>query len=189
MWEVYRQSKLKKLREAVNRGEVDEDVLPLLDAINEIPSYVTLSSCSGRVAVMDMPDFGNKVEAVFLGKWHRGIEASEVVKAVSRGKLTTWLMVHPPILHVACESLKAAASLIEAANRAGFRRSGLISLKNNVVEISSLERMEVPVAVRGRRLVDDKSLELMVEIANRKLERAKEKLKRLEREINELKSI
>ena len=184
MWEVYRQNKLKKLREAIDRGEVDEDMLPLLDAINEIPSYVTLSSCSGRIAVMDMPDFGNKVEAVFLGKWHRGIEVSEVAKVVSKGRLTTWLMVHPPILHVACEDLKAAASLIEAANRAGFRRSGLISLKNNVVEISSLERMEVPVAIRGRKLVDDSSLKFMVEIANKKLERAKEKLKRLEKEIS-----
>ncbi|AEA47116.1 tRNA(Phe) 7-((3-amino-3-carboxypropyl)-4-demethylwyosine(37)-N(4))-methyltransferase [Archaeoglobus veneficus] len=185
-WELYRQEKLRRLENAVERSEVDEDITALLTTINEISEYVTLSSCSGRIAVMDMPEFGNKLEAVFLGKWHRCVTVEEVSKAVEKGRLTTWFMVHPPIIHIACRNLRSAGRLMEAANRAGFRRCGLISLRNNVVEIASLERMEVPVAVRGRKLVDSSSLEIMVEIANRKLERAKEKLKRLEEEIKRL---
>ncbi len=184
MWTEYRQSKLRILEEARQRGEVDGDILPLLDAINSIPSYVTLSSCSGRVVVMDMPEFGRKLEAEFLGKWHHGVTAKEVIKAVERGRFTTWFMVHPPIIHVACKNLYFANEIMQAANRAGFKRCGLISIKNNVVEITSFERMEVPVAVEGKRLVDDSSLCVMAEIANRKLERAKEKLERLKKELS-----
>jgi len=184
VWTDYRQDKLRILEEARQRGEVDEDILPLLDVINSIPSYVTLSSCSGRIVVMDMPEFGRKLEAEFLGKWHDRVAIKEVIKAIEKGRLTTWFMVHPPIIHVACRNLHFANEIMQAANRAGFRRCGLISIKNNVVEITSFERMEIPVAVESKRLVNDDSLHIMVEIANRKLERAKEKLERLKKEFS-----
>ena len=85
----------------------------------------------------------------------------------------------PPIIHVACRDLNSAEKLMTIANNAGLRRSGLISLKHNVVEINSLERLEAPVAVKGRMIVGEDGLEVMVEFANKKLKRSKEKLKRL----------
>ena len=35
------------------KGSVDEKIIPLVDLINRHPEYVTLSSCSGRVALFD----------------------------------------------------------------------------------------------------------------------------------------
>ena len=62
------------------------------------------------------------------------------------------------------------------ANNAGFRRSGITSLKKLVVEISSLERLELPIAINGEIILDNKTIEVMVDFANKKLLKGKEKL-------------
>jgi tRNA wybutosine-synthesizing protein 3 len=179
MWNEYKKRKYEGYLEAKARGEVDEDIIPLLDLINSFEEFVTLSSCSGRIAVMDMPEFGDKVEAEFLGKWHRCVEYEEVLDAVRRGKKTTWLIMFPPIIHVACKDLASAERLMAIANNAGLRRNGIISLKNYVVEINTLERLEAPVAIDGEVIVDEKALRIMVKIANKKLEKSKKKLEKL----------
>ncbi len=186
MWAEFRRGRLEGYHSARERGEVDEDIIPLLDLINSFECYVTLSSCSGRIAVMDMPEFGDKLESRFLGKWHGRVEFSEVLEAVGRGKMTTWLIMFPPIIHVACEDLRSAERLMAVANNSGMRRCGLISLKHNVVEITTLERLEAPVAVNGDVVVGVEGLRVMVEFANRKLERSKEKLRRFYRSLQEL---
>ncbi len=174
-WNDYRKRKLEKLRIAREKNEVDEWIIPLLDRINSLRCYVTLSSCAGRLAVMDMPDFGNKGDAVFLGKWHSIPEPEEVEKAIEMGKRTTWLMLHPPILHVACESEKHAEILILSAQDAGIRRAGIISLKNMVVEVCGHERMEIPVRFEKFLPVDVKAV---LKIAKMKLERSRSRFMR-----------
>ncbi|RLF92142.1 hypothetical protein DRN82_00495, partial [Thermococci archaeon] len=49
---------LMSLEIALRRGEVDEDIIPLLEKINSMENYFTTSSCSGRISVMEMPHFG-----------------------------------------------------------------------------------------------------------------------------------
>lgn len=186
MWLDFKRRKLEGYIKAKERGEVDEDVIPLLDLINSFDCYVTLSSCSGRIAVMDMPEFGDKVESVFLGKWHRCVSFEEVFEAVGLGKQTTWLIMFPPIIHVACRDLESAERLMKIANDSGLRRSGLISLRHNVVEINTLERLEAPVAVKGRLVVGIEGLRVMVDFANKKLERSKDKLRRFYDSLREL---
>ena len=175
-WGNFKSEKLKRYEIAKKKGEVDEDIIPLLDLINLKESFVTLSSCSGRIAVIDTPEFGDKTNSEFLGKWHYKVDANEVVDAVKKGRKTTWLIAYPPIIHVACSDLANAEKLMKIANNAGFRRSGIISLKKLVVEISSLERLELPIAINGEMILDNKTIEVMVDFANKKLLKGKEKL-------------
>jgi len=174
-WLEYRKKKLESLERAKERGEVDKWIIPLLNRINSHPEYVTLSSCAGRVAVMDMPDFGNKGEAVFLGKWHIIPSADELERAVEKGRMTTWVMLHPPILHIACSSLAGAERVLLLAQKAGIRRAGIISLKHNVVEVCGHERMEIPVRF-GKRLPFDS--ESFLRLAEMKLSRSRKKFER-----------
>ncbi|RLI81192.1 hypothetical protein DRP04_06680 [Archaeoglobales archaeon] len=178
MWENYRESKLKKYREAKNNGELDVEIVPLLELVNSHPKYVTLSSCSGRIAVLDIEKFGDKVGAKFLGKWHEKVDADAVEAAAKRSLHRAWFILYPPIIHVACKDFDAAKILLKIANNAGFRRSGLISLKNFVIEVSSLERLELPIAEHGEMLVSKKYLELVLDVANRKLESGRDKIAR-----------
>ncbi|MET1124540.1 MAG: hypothetical protein ABWW66_04655 [Archaeoglobaceae archaeon] len=177
-WKL-KDEKLASYLEAKERGEIDHDIVEVLDFINSLPNYVTLSSCSGRIAVVDTPKVGDKAAARFAGKWHREVSVEEVEEAAKTCESVGWLIQYPPIIHVACRSIEDARFLLEIANNAGFRRSGVISLKNLIVEISSLERMELPVSVEGELLVDRDYLELVVKFANEKLRRGKEKVKRL----------
>ena len=177
-WNEFKKLRLERLKKEINR--VDKDILTLLNVINNINDYVTLSSCSGRIIVIDLEKFGEKRNSVFLGKWHEQVTVDQVKLAIEKGKRQTWFILDPPILHIACKNLKAAENLMKIANDSGFKRAGLISLKNLVVEIASFEKIETPVAINGVRIVNDTFLEKVVEIANEKLKRCKEKLKKLE---------
>ena len=185
-WQKFKGEKLGFYNFAKRQKEIDDDIVSLLDLINSKDNFVTLSSCSGRIAVIDIPEFGDKINSEFLGKWHSKVDVDEVVKAASKGEKTTWLITYPPIVHVACSNLNDAEKLMKIANNAGFRRSGLISIKKFVVEISSLERLELPIAIEGKLLLDDEAIKIMVDFANKKLLKGKEKLKRLEKLIEDI---
>uniref|UniRef100_A0A7C3MAE2 tRNA(Phe) 7-((3-amino-3-carboxypropyl)-4-demethylwyosine(37)-N(4))-methyltransferase n=1 Tax=Archaeoglobus fulgidus TaxID=2234 RepID=A0A7C3MAE2_ARCFL len=179
MWEKFKKERLESYLEAKAEGKVDDDIVDLLDLINSFDCFVTLSSCSGRIAVINLRKPGDKANAEFLGKWHKGVDAESIIKAAIKSRNTAWLVQYPPIIHVACRDLEVARILMNIANQAGFRRSGIISLKNNVVEVASLERLELPIAEGGRMLIDSEYLEYVVRCANEKLLKGKEKLRRL----------
>ncbi|ADB57153.1 tRNA(Phe) 7-((3-amino-3-carboxypropyl)-4-demethylwyosine(37)-N(4))-methyltransferase [Archaeoglobus profundus] len=177
-WNEFKRSKLERLEKAKERKEVDEDIIPLLDLINSLDCFVTTSSCSGRIVVLDVPKIGDKLNAKFLDKWHQPIDWKEIVKALEGSIRTAWLISDPPIIHVACRDLECAKALMKIANDSGFRRCGLISLTRLVVEITSFERLEAPLAVDGRIVVSEEYIRLLADFANEKLLRGKEKLER-----------
>lgn len=179
-WGEFRKAKYVKYEKAKENGEVDQDIISLLDSINSSDRFITLSSCSGRIGVLDSPEPGDKLNSTFLAKWHHAIEPRQLVETAKQGQQTTWLINNPPILHIACKNMESAGELMEMANNAGFSRSGIISLKKNIVEISSHESMELPVSRESTLLIGETSIETVVELANEKLEKGKEKLARLE---------
>jgi len=178
MWEKFRNEKLKIYQDAKNSGKVDEDIIELLDYINSLENFVTLSSCSGRIAVIDLAWPGKKNESEFLGKWHSPVEAEKVREAALRCEKTAWLIQYPPIIHIACRNIEFAKVIMRLANDAGFRRCGIISLNQNVVEVASLERIELPIAEKGVLMISDAYLSYVVGRANEKLIKGKEKLGR-----------
>lgn len=183
-WEEFRKEKYIKYKKARESGDVDQDIIPLLDLINSTNRFISLSSCSGRIGVLDTPKPGDKLNSVFLAKWHQSIKPQQVVEAAKKGEQTTWLINNPPILHIGCKNLESAGELMEMANNARFSRSGIISLKKNIVAISSHERMEVPISRGKSLLIDENLVETVVDLANEKMEKGKEKLARLEQILN-----
>lgn len=188
-FELQKRLAMEKLEEALRLELVDKDVIPLLEKINSREEYFTTSSCSGRIAVMQMPDFGDKVNARWLGKWHREVGLEEVLEAVRKhdgGML--WLMVHSPILHVASKTLEDAVRLLNVGVLSGFKNSSIksISHKKLVVEIHSTERLDIPLGEDGELWVGEDYLARAVEMANRQLRRAKGKLKKLEENVENL---
>ncbi|AIY89409.1 tRNA-wybutosine modification methyltransferase TYW3 [Geoglobus acetivorans] len=149
-WNRFREETLEKYRKA----EIDRWIKPITDDINSADCFVTLSSCAGRFAVMDMPEFGDKRNSVFLGKWHDVPAVEDVLTAIRKGVMETWFMLHPPILHVSCKDLESARILLDILRKAGFRRAGIISLKRMVVEIAGQERIEFIAARNGQVFTD-----------------------------------
>ncbi|WP_297549612.1 hypothetical protein [Thermococcus sp.] len=182
---------MESLRRALEEDKVDRDIIPLLEKLNALESYFTTSSCSGRISVMEMPHFGDKLNSVWLGKWHREVSVEEVLEAVRKHKSgQLWFLVRSPILHVSARTMEDAVRLLNLAIGLGFKYSNIksVSHKKLLVEIRSTERMDVPLGENGELWVGEEYIERIVRIANDQLRRFKGKLKKLEEDIERLKS-
>ena len=77
---------LSKLEKEKKDNLVDKGILPILNIINDSDLYYTSSSCYGRIVLLEIPNIGNKKEAVFLGKWHRSISVDELISTSNNSK-------------------------------------------------------------------------------------------------------
>lgn len=188
-----KEERMESLEMKICEGEVDEEILPIVENINSNPDYFTTSSCAGRIALIEMPGLGDKEAAEFLGKWHREVRVEEVIAEFSKAKdnTTVFLLAQSPIIHIRCRNLESAVKLRNLAVESGLKYSTLKSLTLNsknepvkvVVEILSSENIHVPIARSGRLFPDEDYLSFLVENANQALRRAREKLERFKANI------
>jgi len=176
---------LEKLGEAQSKDEVDENILPLIDLINNSEEYYTSSSCAGRILLLQIPELGDKKQAKFLGRWHRAIKTEEVLEAIKKSdKGTIWLLAQSPIIHIGAKTNTAADKIVKIANASGFKNSHIKSVgKKPLVEIGSTERLDAPIGEDGTLFCKDEHLELLVRISNEVMEKSTLKLDRFQQEI------
>ena len=182
-----RREALNRYKEHKTRGLVDDDIIPLLDKINRLKCCYTTSSCSGRIALLQLPEIGDKKNAVFIGKWHRKVEADTVLNAVKQYKKGyLFLLVQSSIIHIVCEKFENTMKMITIARDAGFKYTSIKSIKDEkfLIEILSTENLHIPLGMDGNTKVDEKTIIFFVNIANKMLERIKRKLKVLEEKIS-----
>jgi len=182
MMTIFEEQKKKALERLRIRG-ADEEVAEIIEALNRLDDFYTTSSCSGRVALICIPEIGAKREAEFIGKWHRAVtkeEVSEAIKTPKKGEI--WLISQSPILHVSCRGLEKAKALLRVAIESGFKYSGIKAIsKDNgkvMVEIMSTERMDVPLGKDNEIFCSESYIAYIVQKANFMLTRGKVKLKR-----------
>lgn len=187
-WDSGRRRALAQLEEHLAAGRVDEDIVPLLDAINSIEGLYTTSSCSGRIQVAASRLPGDKGVMRVIAKWHRAVTPMEVEAVLAATpEPDVWFAVHQPILHVAAKTLELARLVLVTARNAGFKHSGIQGLGGRyMVEIMSMEKLEAPLRLRGIDLVEPPLLPYLVEAADAMLEKAKERLRRLEAAFTQL---
>jgi len=90
----------------------------------------------------------------------------------------------PVIVHAACRNFDDAKIFLAKAQRAGFKRSGIIaSGKKFVVECISTEKLEFPIISDGELLVGDKFLKIIAEKSNENLEKGWKKIGKLEKSL------
>ena len=188
-FEEQKEKAMESLRKALAEDKVDHDIISLLEKINSLDNYFTTSSCSGRISVMEMPHFGDKLNSVWLGKWHREVTVEEVLEAIEKHKTgQLWFLVRSPILHVAARTMEDAVKLLNLSIGLGFKYSSIksVSHKKLLVEIRSTERMDVPLGENGELWVSGEYIKRIVNLSNAQMRRFKSKLNRLEGEIGRL---
>jgi tRNA wybutosine-synthesizing protein 3 len=187
MFEAQKKKALERLR---IRG-ADEEIAGIIEKINSFDDFFTTSSCSGRIALICIPEIGAKREAKFIGKWHRPVTKEEVLEAIklkssaeASEKGEVWLLSQSPILHVSCRGLEKAKMLLRIAIQSGFKYSSIKAIANSkdnekaIVEIVSTERMDVPLGKDGVMFCSEAYMDFILSKANYMLERGKGKLKR-----------
>ena len=158
----------------------DEKIFELCEKINSLENYYTTSSCAGRVLLMI--DSEKKQEGLFLKVYHDLISFEGLKRDLNEitNKELIKFKSEPCILHVGCESLEDAQKLLDKAKLVGWKRSGIIASENRfVVELNSTEKLEFPIIEKGKVLVDDVFLKLIIEKANENLEKSWVKIDKL----------
>lgn len=170
-------SKLDKSK----KGGIDSRIKDLINAINRSPDFYTTSSCAGRIVLLRLGKANRKYGAEWLFTSHEKTTFSSMKKALSKARLLkepVWFIQEGAILHVRCRDMESAAMLLNAARNAGFKHAGICSLaKKIMVEIIDTGRIEMPVAEKGRLLIDDSYLKFLVKESNSKLSRSWKKIK------------
>ena len=182
---IGKKSALKKLENAMNKGQVDPGILSILNILNKSDDYYTSSSCYGRIVLLEIPTIGDKKEAKFLGKWHRTITVNELLSASKNSKDgQLWLLSQSPILHIVSNSNNAADKILKISIACGFKNSGIKSLgKRIVVEVLSTERLDSPIGKNKELFCNNKHLNLLVHISNEIIKKSTLKLKKFETRI------
>ncbi|MBU1201137.1 MAG: hypothetical protein KJ583_01765 [Nanoarchaeota archaeon] len=170
-----------------NKGSVDEPIKKLLKKINSLDNYYSTSSCSGRIIIIRIPKSGKKKEAEFIFRTHKKVTVKEVAKVVKNIDSTdaVWFRQEPAIIHVAARTLKDASVFLRIARRIGFKRSGIFEVeKRFLMELVSTERIDSIISKNGVVLVSDDYIKVLVQQANKHLEKTWDKISKLKNNLN-----
>jgi tRNA wybutosine-synthesizing protein 3 len=182
IFQLQKEHTMKELSLARSMGEVDAGMLPLIDYANSLPDYYTTSTCAGRISLFHDP--GSKPGSAWVGKWHRMVEEKEVLAAMEKipSTGTVWFMHEPTIVHIACRDIERAVALVNLARNCGYKKVGILSCKPDrvLVEICGTERIDAPVAEKGKVITSEKYIKYLVGVSNRKYKKGALRLKRLE---------
>jgi tRNA wybutosine-synthesizing protein 3 len=159
--------------------KIDPGIVNTIHLLNTIDGCQTTSSCAGRAHLIDIKYPGDKKGAVTLGKWHEPFMYGDLLSALKKSKNQGWLIIEPPIIHLKAKDLNLANKLLICAYTSGFKKSSLKNTKTPfLLEIADSGRMEIPLSLDGRLLVDTPYLDHLVSIANEKLVISHEKITR-----------
>lgn len=175
---------MNKLKKAIENKEADEPILYLLDLINSYENYFTTSSCAGRIILMKIPKSGKKNEAEFLFKTHYTTKFEEVWNSLlnlyKNYDESIWFKQEPFILHIAANNLENGYKLLKIAQKAGLKHSGIFLINNErvMIEVQSTERIETIVSKERKLLINEDYMKYLVEEANKKLLKTREKMRK-----------
>ncbi|MFZ2456319.1 MAG: hypothetical protein WAX07_07570 [Candidatus Altiarchaeia archaeon] len=173
---------LRGLDDAKNTGDVDSDIIPLIDYVNSLKDYYTTSTCTGRTSLFYDP--GGKLDSGWVGKWHSTVSPGDVIAALAKMPRTgrIWFMHEPTIMHIVCRDLARAGALVELARNNGYKKTGILSYKEDrvLVEVCGTERIDAPVAEEGKSVVDNNYIEYLTVLANEKFNKGMQRLNKFE---------
>ena len=160
------------------KGKIDDNIKKLVDLINSNKNYYTTSSCSGRIMVLTQD---RKDRVKWLYTTHKEADSDEIWQALKELPQNQVLFkLEAPILHICAKNIEAAEKLLDIANKAGFRRSGIISMKRRVIEIIAPESIAAPIAEKII-LIDKPYLDYLVASANDLLKKSRKRMDKLSR--------
>ncbi|MEM0296338.1 MAG: hypothetical protein QXS42_04440 [Zestosphaera sp.] len=182
-WRERKGRMLSRLREDLEIGYLDKDIVDVLLKLFEFDGLYTISSCSGRVTLIDGDLPWRRKGSTIIFKKHQPLTLEELLSylegPVSR---RLWLVVTGPIIHASAVSLGWAGELLRIARESGMKHSGVLSIsrgKGVIVELRTGVRLTSLLKIRDQTLIGAEKVEEVVRVANEALLEGKEKLERL----------
>jgi len=157
------------------QGFYDQDIIPLLNIINKNSSLQTTSSCSGRITLMKGVKKG---QSEWLYKTHTEANFKEINQTLQQHQDEIRFLFEPLIIHIKCKDQNTISNLLTLLHQNGFKKSCIISTKNNILEVNDTGKMET---ILRRDLINTDYLNLLIKEANKRLKKTKENIKKLEK--------
>ncbi len=182
LWLKRKEELRERLLSDLHIGYLDRDILDILLMFFKREEAFTISSCSGRIVVVDAPLPWVRRESTVIFKKHEPVKVGELEDVLRQDAVhVLWLVVTGPIIHVSTASLREAVRVLRIAREAGMKHSGILSLskKGIVVELKTGVRIAVPLKQKNNLLVSSDKLSKLVDIANKALLEGKKKLEKL----------
>jgi len=161
-------------------GKWDEKIVKLCEKINSLENYYTTSSCSGRIVVIKEQD--KKAPELFRFVSHEPVYFKGFSDFLSEEKTKLNLKFNQEsfILHVACRTFEGAEKFLRKVRKAGIKKFGIIaSGKKFIIEITGTEKLEFPLTEKGKILVSNEFLKLVLKKSNENLKKAWDKIEKL----------
>uniref|UniRef100_A0A671E469 tRNA wybutosine-synthesizing protein 3 homolog n=1 Tax=Rhinolophus ferrumequinum TaxID=59479 RepID=A0A671E469_RHIFE len=141
------------------KGDVDEDVVDLVQLLNEREQFFTTSSCAGRIILLDGNINGIEVQkknCCWLLVTHRPCVKDDMIAALKKANGDAILKFEPFVLHVQCQQLQDA----------------------QILAVRSTHGLEVPLSHEGKLMVTEEYIDFLLKIANQKMEENKKRIER-----------
>jgi len=166
-------------------GSWDKHILALCEKINKKADFYTLSSCSGRIVLLKNLD--KKQPGMFILRTHEKIKVDELIRVLKQAEKTRETLIfkqEPPILHVCCADIESAENLLNKSRESGWKNSGIMSTRGRIVlELRSTEYLALPIMEKGKLLVNEEFLKILVRESNIRIEKGWEKIKKMSNNI------
>lgn len=166
-------------------GSWDKPIQKLCLAINKKENTYTLSSCSGRIVLIK--NLEKKQPNMFILRSHEKIKFKELIDSLNGAEKIKESLIfkqEPPILHVCCADLEGAEKILIKARECGWKNSGIMSTKGRIVlELRSTEYIALPIMEKGKILVNEEFIKIILKESNNRLEKGWEKIRKLEKKI------
>ena len=184
LWKDIRRQHLTAFTRAYRKGLVDKGIIPLLNAVNNYTEdCVTTSSCYGRIVLIAFRHIGDKSLSSFYRKWHGPVDKEIIWREIQnyRGEYPLWLLLQSTIIHIKCRSLKIAIEIRNKGLEAGYKYSKILSIspRGITTEISGTERLNLPVKIGDKILINKDFMEYFSKIMNEMFQRIEIKKIRL----------
>ncbi|XP_046400307.1 tRNA wybutosine-synthesizing protein 3 homolog [Ischnura elegans] len=155
------------------KGSIDSRIESLVCFINDLPDYVTTSSCSGRIIMfcLDEGQGSKKKGCKWLYTSHDLVDEASLISHLNPEEGNLVLKFEPLILHVRCSNMESAKALLTCSLTAGFKNSGFVVGKQGslVLAVRSCLGLEVPLSKDGIQLVSNEYIKFLAEVANEKM--------------------
>ncbi len=183
LWYERKQLMFRRMQEDVEVGYLDPDIYDLLLLLFNRQESFPVSSCSGRITLVDAPMPWHRRGSTVVFKKHVAVEELEIEPLVRQPPVSRlWLVATGPILHVSALTLREASTLLKVARRAGMKHSGVLSITRRGIYLELKTGVRLTIMLRSGSYVCWHLAEV-VKVANEALAEGKSRLRKLYEEL------
>lgn len=145
----------KRMLEDLDIGYLDPDIYHVLLAIFMREEAFPISSCSGRITIVDAPMPWHRKSSAVIFKKHTVVEEHEVLSVLRNSPPINrlWLVATGPIFHISTLTLREALSILRIAREAGMKHSGILSISRRGILVELKTGVRVTILLRSRDFV------------------------------------